>query len=289
MDTKSSKCRQTFQAIAAQSCRHSKDQDLRQVRQCFETAVSCTDCALPQHATISAPHDLDHQISRSALSSKHQAEALHEAESINLFSDDDKGCSLHLSSQGQPAHEPLMQTRHGHVKGHTKGIDIFSKDFILIPAHKGLHWTLIVVCYPSPAYKGQHRGVLHLDSLPGCIAVSWDQFVHFMLDSFGLLQPVTETRSAYDVMVQSDYDTVSEFVREFRLKERELIGTPYHPGGSAIVDFIKKLTPAVRKYVQDNAPEEWWTYVKQVYKKSLRCGEPGLRAKDCNAEVVPSE
>ncbi|DBB06672.1 TPA: hypothetical protein ACH3X1_012182 [Trebouxia sp. C0004] len=123
----------------------------------------------------------------------------------------------------------------------------------------------------------------------GCSAVSWDQFGRFMLDSFGLLQPATETRSAYDAMVQSDYDTVSEFVREFRLKERELIGTPYHPGGSAIVDFIKKLTPAVRKYVQDNAPEEWWTYVKQIYKKSLQCGEPGLRAKACDAEVVPSE
>ncbi|DBA98142.1 TPA: hypothetical protein ACH3X1_014761 [Trebouxia sp. C0004] len=103
-----------------------------------------------------------------------------------------------------------------------QGIDTFSKDFVLIPAHKGLHWTLIVVCYPSPAYRGQHRGVLHLDSLP----------------------------------VQA--------------KERELIGTPYHPGGSAIDDFIKNLTPAVRKYVQDNAPEEWWTDVKQVYKKSLQ-------------------
>ena len=42
-----------------------------------------------------------------------------------------------------------------------------------------------------------------------------------------------------------------------------------HPGGSATIDFIKKLTPAVRKYVQDNAPEECWTDVKQVYKKSL--------------------
>jgi len=55
--------------------------------------------------------------------------------------------------------------------------------------------------------------------------------------------------------VQSDYDTV----RVFRLKERELIGTPYRPDGSAIIDFINKLTLAVRKYVQDNAPEEWWT------------------------------
>ena len=104
----------------------------------------------------------------------------------------------------------------------------------------------------------------------GSSAVSWEQFEHFMLDSFGLLQPATEIRSAYDAMVQSDYDTVSECVREFRLKERELIGTPYHPGGSAIIDFIKKLTPAVRKYVHDNAPEQWWTDVDQVYKKSLQ-------------------
>ena len=47
-----------------------------------------------------------------------------------------------------------------------------------------------------------------------------------MLDSLGLLQPATEIRFAHDAMVQSDYDTVSEFVREFRLKERKLIGTP---------------------------------------------------------------
>ena len=70
-------------------------------------------------------------------------------------------------------------------------------------------------------------------------------------------------------MVQSDYDTVSEFVHEFRLKERELVGTSYAPAGGAIIDFIRKLNPAVRRYVQDNAPEEWWTDVKQVYKKAL--------------------
>ena len=100
-------------------------------------------------------------------------------------------------------------------------------------------------------------------------AVSWDKFEHFMLHSFGLLQPATEIRTAYDAMVQSDYDTVSEFVREFRLKERELVGTPYYPAGGAIIDFIRKLIPAVRRYVQDNAPEEWWTDVKQVYKTAL--------------------
>ena len=48
-----------------------------------------------------------------------------------------------------------------------------------------------------------------------------------------------------------------------------MIGTPYHPAGTANIDFIKKLTPAVRKHVQDSAPEEWWTDVKHIYKKSL--------------------
>ena len=39
--------------------------------------------------------------------------------------------------------------------------------------------------------------------------------------------------------------------------ERQLIGTPYHPDESAIIDLIKKLTPAMRKDVQANASEEW--------------------------------
>ncbi|DBA98099.1 TPA: hypothetical protein ACH3X1_014720 [Trebouxia sp. C0004] len=65
-------------------------------------------------------------------------------------------------------------------------------------------------------------------------------------------------------------DVKQVYTKSLQLKERELIGTPYHPGGSAIIDFIKELTPAVRKYVQDNAPEEWWTNVKQVYTKSLQ-------------------
>ncbi|DBA81742.1 TPA: hypothetical protein ACH3X1_007477 [Trebouxia sp. C0004] len=61
----------------------------------------------------------------------------------------------------------------------------------------------------------------------GLSAVSWDKFEHFILDSFGLLQPATEIRFAYYAMVQSDYDN-------------------------------------------DNALEQWWTDVKQVYKKSLQ-------------------
>ena len=75
-----------------------------------------------------------------------------------------------------------------------------------------------------------------------------------------------------------------------RLEERELIGTPYHPAGTANIDFIKKLTPAVCKHVQDSAPEEWWTD-GHIYKKSLH-NELKERAavtvhtdRDCEADI----
>ena len=90
-----------------------------------------------------------------------------------------------------------------------------------------------------------------------------------MHDQYGQLQPACEARAAYEELRESSFDSVSSFIHAFRIKERELVGTPYHPGGGAIFDFIRNLTPAVRKYVQDVAPEEWWTDVQQVYKKAL--------------------
>ena len=56
--------------------------------------------------------------------------------------------------------------------------------------------------------------------------------------------------------ISLSFDSVSSCIHAFRIKERELAGTPYHPGGEAILDISKKLTPAVCKYVQNNAPEE---------------------------------
>lgn len=50
------------------------------------------------------------------------------------------------------------------VKGWTKGVDIFSKDFLMIPVHSGLHWSLIIVCYPNEG-EGREPMILHLDSM----------------------------------------------------------------------------------------------------------------------------
>ncbi|KAL3160557.1 hypothetical protein ABBQ32_010855 [Trebouxia sp. C0010 RCD-2024] len=69
------------------------------------------------------------------------------------------------------AAKPLTcaQSNHLRVKAWTKSVDIFSKDFLLIPIHGGLHWTLVIVCFPGANLEETHQQpyILHLDSLKG--------------------------------------------------------------------------------------------------------------------------
>merc|ERR1712038_200653 len=39
--------------------------------------------------------------------------------------------------------------RYKHVRKWTKEIDIFSKDFLIIPINERFHWSLIIICYPG--------------------------------------------------------------------------------------------------------------------------------------------
>lgn len=50
-----------------------------------------------------------------------------------------------------------------------QGVDIFSKDFLLIPIHDALHWSLIIVCHPGLDFDSSDRRpyILHLDSMEG--------------------------------------------------------------------------------------------------------------------------
>jgi len=102
----------------------------------------------------------------------------------------------------------------------------------------------------------------------GAHAVTWGRFEQFMLQSYGSLLPVREARDRYDKLQQTG--SVADFVRNMRQAVRELQGSVLHPGGSVIIDFIAKLKPEVRSYVQNNAPEGWWTSISPVYKKALQ-------------------
>lgn len=41
------------------------------------------------------------------------------------------------------------QKRHARVKGWTKNVDIFDKDFLLVPINEHSHWFLAIVCFPG--------------------------------------------------------------------------------------------------------------------------------------------
>ena len=44
-----------------------------------------------------------------------------------------------------------MEEKHSLVSKWTKNVDLFEKDFILIPIHDHAHWLLAIICYPSLA------------------------------------------------------------------------------------------------------------------------------------------
>ncbi|KAL4434137.1 hypothetical protein ABPG75_000578 [Micractinium tetrahymenae] len=49
-----------------------------------------------------------------------------------------------------------LQTLRNHqkVKKWTKDVDLFAKDFIFVPVHEALHWSLMVVCHPGVVLDG---------------------------------------------------------------------------------------------------------------------------------------
>ena len=57
------------------------------------------------------------------------------------------------------------------TKRWTKNVDLFSKDFLFIPIHDQLHWSLVIVCHPGSGGikthepNGPEAFMLHLDSM----------------------------------------------------------------------------------------------------------------------------
>lgn len=43
---------------------------------------------------------------------------------------------------------PIMERRHNRVKTWTRHVDVFEKDFLIIPVNECAHWFLAVVCFP---------------------------------------------------------------------------------------------------------------------------------------------
>lgn len=48
-----------------------------------------------------------------------------------------------------------------------QGLDIFAKDFLFVPIHDHLHWSLLVICHPGATWAPGAPApcMLHLDSM----------------------------------------------------------------------------------------------------------------------------
>ncbi|ESO02003.1 hypothetical protein HELRODRAFT_143979, partial [Helobdella robusta] len=43
----------------------------------------------------------------------------------------------------------IQQRRHAHVRTWTRHVDLFSKDFVVVPVNESAHWFLAIICFPG--------------------------------------------------------------------------------------------------------------------------------------------
>ncbi|GAB1602779.1 sentrin-specific protease 6-like isoform X4 [Argonauta hians] len=55
----------------------------------------------------------------------------------------------HSYSSDQDPYCPPMIKRHAQVKTWTRHVDIFQKDFIIVPINENAHWFLAIICFPG--------------------------------------------------------------------------------------------------------------------------------------------
>jgi hypothetical protein len=97
---------------------------------------------------------------------------------------------------------------------------------------------------------------------------SLKDFKDFLLKHYDNLLPARQFKQQFRELKQTG--SVSEYTRSMKRLIYELKGTPMEVSPGDIVDrYIEGLKPAARKYVQTNAPENWWTDPDQLFSKAL--------------------
>lgn len=77
------------------------------------------------------------------------------------------------------------QKRHARVKKWTKNVNLFEKDFVVVPINENAHWFLAIICFPG--MDGTHTW----DGKPIKIEVKsrkkskWISFVEMLLNNTG--------------------------------------------------------------------------------------------------------
>lgn len=54
-----------------------------------------------------------------------------------------------LNKETDNRNQSAAQKRHARVSGWTKNVNIFEKDFVIVPINEQSHWFLAIICYPN--------------------------------------------------------------------------------------------------------------------------------------------
>ena len=111
--------------------------------------------------------------------------------------------------------------------------------YLLITGLEKGYWGLVAAHFLEGAALDVWE--LELDALQaegGLTAVTWEKFESCLTEQYASLMPAREARTVYDGLFQEGF--VADYVTAFRQSLRELSGTVFHPGGSALFDFIKR-------------------------------------------------
>lgn len=98
--------------------------------------------------------------------------------------------------QAEPSETPIKM--HEKVKRWTKDVDLFEKDYVLVPINEHCHWYLAIICFPGlekAMYEVSmdHRRVQASKRMVCVFSVSWLPKLHWL--RFGLGRQKTEKHS----------------------------------------------------------------------------------------------
>lgn len=54
-----------------------------------------------------------------------------------------------ISGQEKEVKQTAAQKRHARVQNWTKNVNLFEKDYIVIPINEQSHWFLVIICFPG--------------------------------------------------------------------------------------------------------------------------------------------
>lgn len=101
-----------------------------------------------------------------------------------------------------------IQTNYQFVKNWTKGVDIFSMDYLVVPINEELHWYLAIIAFPRAALEySKENGVVDGSVVPGCsrynpTPVGLQKAQIIILDS---LKDDTDLKRKFVGMILGDY------------------------------------------------------------------------------------